>query len=152
MRVGVYVDGFNLYYGGRSTFGKGTSGWKWLDLRALSNRLIADRSQWINATATRVVYCTAEIDGAGNPSGRFDQDVYIRALQAHSSIDHLELGYYVTRLKRGALARRGTGSSFVHVDLKGNDIVPPQTPRIVSVAQREEKGSGLPSPRLTPRM
>jgi hypothetical protein len=36
MRVGVYVDGFNLYFGARSVCGRGTPGWRWLDLRALA--------------------------------------------------------------------------------------------------------------------
>ncbi|HEY7200404.1 MAG TPA: NYN domain-containing protein, partial [Candidatus Dormibacteraeota bacterium] len=31
MRVGVYVDGFNLYYGARGLCGRGTAGWRWLD-------------------------------------------------------------------------------------------------------------------------
>lgn len=29
MRVGVYVDGFNLYFGARSVCGRGTRGWRW---------------------------------------------------------------------------------------------------------------------------
>ena len=37
MRVGVYVDGFNVYYGGRGLCGRGTAGWRWLDLRALAS-------------------------------------------------------------------------------------------------------------------
>lgn len=32
MRVGVYVDGFNLCYGGRGLRGKGQPGWRWLDI------------------------------------------------------------------------------------------------------------------------
>ncbi len=32
-RVGVYIDGYNLYYGGNRLAGDGR--WKWLDLRAL---------------------------------------------------------------------------------------------------------------------
>ena len=45
MRVGAYVDGFNLYYGGRSLCGRGTPGWRWLDVRAL----IARRLGWDGA-------------------------------------------------------------------------------------------------------
>jgi hypothetical protein len=44
MRVGVYVDGYNLYYGGRSLCGRGRPGWRWLDLRALSARLVQSQS------------------------------------------------------------------------------------------------------------
>ena len=40
MRIGVYVDGFNLYYGARSLCGRGTPGWRWLDLRGLAAHLV----------------------------------------------------------------------------------------------------------------
>jgi hypothetical protein len=42
-----------------------------------------------------VVYCTARIDGASNPSGQADQDVYLKALLAAGSVDHIEYGTYV---------------------------------------------------------
>ena len=32
MKVGVYIDGLNLYYGGRATVGRSAPGWRWLDL------------------------------------------------------------------------------------------------------------------------
>lgn len=50
MRVGVYIDGFNLYYGGRGLCGKGTAGWRWLDVRALAARLVTGHSSWTGAT------------------------------------------------------------------------------------------------------
>lgn len=143
MRVGVYVDGFNLYYGGRSIFGKGTAGWKWLDLRTLSKNLVSNRSRWSAPTIDRVVFCTALVTTGIDPSGQVDQDIYIRALKASGSIDEVELGYYVTRLKRGALARRTHGSHFEYVDPNGRVIPAGSAPRIVDVAQREEKGSDV---------
>jgi len=39
MRVGVYIDGYNLYYGARGLSGAGTSGWRWLDVRGLGARV-----------------------------------------------------------------------------------------------------------------
>ena len=59
MKVGVYIDGFNLYYGARQSCGKGTAGWRWLDVRSL----VASRlpSQWADAEVSRVVYCTARV-------------------------------------------------------------------------------------------
>lgn len=143
MRVGVYIDGFNLYYGGRATFGRGTPNWKWLDLRALSTRLLTTRARWQGATIDRVVYCSAHIDTRLNQSSHVDQSIYLRALLASGSVDHVELGYYVTRLKQGALARRTQGSAFEHVDLSGNTISSGRAPIIVGVAQREEKGSDV---------
>lgn len=86
MRVGVYVDGFNLYYGARSLAGRGTPGWRWLDLRALAADLVGRRSSWPDAEVSRVVYCTARIDAVSNPSGQADQDVYLKALVAAGSV------------------------------------------------------------------
>lgn len=36
MRIGVYIDGFNLYYGARGLCGRSTPGWRWLNLRSLA--------------------------------------------------------------------------------------------------------------------
>jgi hypothetical protein len=46
VRIGMYVDGYNLYYGGRGLCGRGKPGWRWLDLRSLADRLVAQRSGW----------------------------------------------------------------------------------------------------------
>lgn len=104
MRVGLYVDGFNLYYGGRGLCGRGSAGWRWLDLRSLGSALAAERRDWSGATITRVAYCTAMIDAVENPGGHRDQDVYIKALRATGSVDVVEHGYYVSRVKRAPLA------------------------------------------------
>ena len=75
-RVGVYIDGFNLYYGARGLCGKGTPGWRWLDLRALSQGFLHAHSGWSPPFDLRVVYCSARVSGRDNPSGQRDQDVY----------------------------------------------------------------------------
>ena len=142
MRVGVYIDGFNLYYGGRSMFGRGTQGWKWLDLRALSARLASARQDWAGSIIERVVYCTARVDGLSNPSNPLDQDVYLRALTASRSADVIEFGYYVTRVKRGALARSRAGN-IEYLDQSGAPLTAGARPIVVGVAQREEKGSDV---------
>ena len=150
MRVGVYVDGFNLYYGARGLCGRGTSGWRWLDLRALATDLVSRRTSWPGAQVDRVVYCTARIDGASNPSGQADQDVYLKALLAAGSVDHIEYGTYVARVKNAPLAVK---------DPQGRPrLVGPQWPVMiqdghggqvggavfmVSYANREEKGSDV---------
>ena len=68
MKVGIYIDGLNLYYGGRSHFGRDAPGWRWLDVRQLAERLIAQRHDWTTrgAVLERVVYCTAFIEGCLN--------------------------------------------------------------------------------------
>jgi len=68
VHVGLYVDGYNLHYGARGLCGRGTAGWRWLDIRAPSARVVASRP-WPGAQATRIVYWTAVIDAPSNPSG-----------------------------------------------------------------------------------
>lgn len=104
MRVGVYVDGYNLYYGARSSCGRGTAGWRWLDVRPLVQSVIAAQGAWQSATISKVVYCTARVDAVTNPSAHFDQDIYLKALLGSGSVDHIEYGNYVARTKTGLLA------------------------------------------------
>jgi hypothetical protein len=104
MRVGVYVDGYNLYYGGRAQCGRGAPGWRWLDVGGLARSLVSAQKGWSGAQVTRVVYCTARVDGATNPSAHADQDIYLKALAATSSVDWIEYGTYVARTKTSLLA------------------------------------------------
>lgn len=104
MKVGVYVDGFNLYYSGRRWFGRGTSGWRWLSPRAMATSLVAERTNWHGALVERVVYCTARIDAAEAPAAYVDQDVYLKALMAVRAVDQIEYGQYVARSKQIPLA------------------------------------------------
>jgi hypothetical protein len=150
MRVGVYVDGYNLYYGGRSLCGRGTAGWRWLDIRALAETLIHERTNWPDATVDRVVYCTARIDAVDNPSGHADQDVYLKALAVTASVDYIEYGYYVARVKSLPLALRepngrprlvSPGWPVMVQDGAGEPVNDARF--MVSVAHREEKGSDV---------
>jgi len=150
MRVGVYVDGYNLYYGGRSLCGRGRPGWRWLDLRALASRVVRTQSRWADAQVHRVVYCTARIKGSGNPGGQQDQDTYLRALVAARSVDHIEFGTYVSRTARSPLALPdGNGApqlvtSQWPVMIQGADgSAIPDARFMVSYAKREEKGSDV---------
>lgn len=150
MRVGVYIDGFNLYYGARGLCGRGTAGWRWIDLRRLSERIIAARSHWDSPEVTRVVYCTARISGADNPVGQREQDVYLRALQRSGVVDELAMGNYVTRTATAPLATAGRKGQPVIAhpswpvmvkDGSGNSS--PDAVFMASVARREEKGSDV---------
>ncbi|MCU1624880.1 MAG: hypothetical protein JWL79_3725 [Frankiales bacterium] len=150
MRVGVYVDGFNLYYGARAICGRSTPGWRWLDLRGLAHSMIASHAGWAPVTDLRVVYCTARISGASNPGGQRDQDVYLRALQAHGSADVIEMGQYVSRVATAPLAspdRKGrpvlTTSSWPVMVQDSTGQAMPDARFMVSVARREEKGSDV---------
>jgi len=149
--VGVYIDGYNLYYGGRGLLGgAGLPGWKWLNLRQLSQDILAAQSGWTDPRADRVVYCTARIRGANNQSGSRDQDTYLRALRAHSAVDVIEYGTYVTRVATNPLATRDRKGRPVLVRpdwpvMVQNDVGQPMPGArfMVSVARREEKGSDV---------
>lgn len=101
MRVGVYIDGFNLYYGGRHCCGRDTAGWRWLDVRSLvTSRLPA---AWANASVARLVYCTARVSGIEDTTAPQDQDRYLRALELSGAVDHIEYGNFVTRVRHSPL-------------------------------------------------
>ncbi|MEV4618152.1 hypothetical protein AB0J74_05450 [Asanoa sp. NPDC049573] len=152
MRIGVYVDGYNLYYGARGLCGRGTPGWRWLDIRALAERLVGRAVHWPQASIDRIVYCTARISAASNQSGATDQDLYLRAITGAGSVDHIEYGTYVSRVKTAPLAvmaaSRQGGPQIVNPgwpvmirDGQGNPV--PDAQFMVSFAHREEKGSDV---------
>jgi uncharacterized LabA/DUF88 family protein len=150
MRVGVYIDGFNLYYGGRGLCGKSTPGWRWLDVRALAVDLVKRRRDWPEAAVERVVYCTARIDGASNAEGHAEQDVYLKALIAGKAVDLIEYGTYVSRVKKAPLATADKKGRPIlakaHWPVMAQDKAgaPVHGARfMVSYAYREEKGSDV---------
>jgi hypothetical protein len=149
-RVGVYIDGYNLYYGGRAVCGRGTPGWRWLDLRALTTSLVTGQRGWAGATIDRIVYCTARIDATANPSGAADQDRYLKALVATKSVDFIEYGNYVARVKYAPLAIKGPNGAPIVVRsdwpvkvLSGLGVPDPQAMFMVSHRHQEEKGTDV---------
>lgn len=150
MRVGVYVDGYNLYYGGRTIVGRGLPGWRWLDVRAVSQDLLAKSPTWVGATLERIVYCTARVDSVTAPEAFRDQDIYLKALKATQSVDHIEYGHYVSRVKSGLLATKdANGKPEVHTsrwplmvrDADGSAVKDAQF--LVQYLFTEEKGSDV---------
>jgi hypothetical protein len=151
LRIGVYIDGYNLYYGGRKLMGgPGRPGWKWLDLRRLAEAVVAARSGWGGAQVTRVVYCTAPIDGSSNAGGARDQNVYLRALRAAGSTNEIEKGRYVNKVISRPLAVKGptgkpviTTAGWPVMVQDANDQPISDARFLVSVAHREEKGTDV---------
>ncbi len=150
MRVGVYVDGFNLYYGARDRCGRGTAGWRWLDVRRLATYALPLAWRDSGAAVGRVVYCTARVSGVDDPSTPRDHNVYLRALRAAGSVDHIEFGSFVRRTKAAPLAiRSGHGKPelvkprwpvVIH-DHSGRELSDARF--LVSFLDREEKGSDV---------
>lgn len=115
MKENVYIDGFNLYYGAL----KGTP-YKWLDLEALSQRLVP------NYDLHRIRYFTAKIKARpSNPHSPVRQEIYLRALAVNPRIS-IHLGYFKESRVRMALASPRPG-----------------TPRIVEVLKTEEKATDV---------
>lgn len=148
MRVGVYVDGFNLYYGASSLL-PGNSGWKWLDLRALASRY----ARWQGASVERVVYCTARVNDPDDPEQTKRQARYLDALRAHGGADVIEEGYYSSWAKEAVLTTDSHGSKAPSVlqDPLGSYTWSSELPLrraangtlLARVRKREEKGSDV---------
>ena len=150
MKVGVYIDGYNLYYGGRGICGRSTPGWRWLDIKALAEDLVSAHSRWPNPTIELVTYCTARISGASNPEGQREQDVYLRALVRSGSTTHVAFGNYVTRVATAPLAVAGRNGKPVIAHPQwpimvqdGSEEDVPDARFMASIARREEKGSDV---------
>jgi hypothetical protein len=77
MRIHVYVDGFNLYYGAV----KGTS-YKWLNVVELARRVLP-----ASHTVQRVKYFTARVSGAVDPDSPKRQHAYLSALKTLPEVE-----------------------------------------------------------------
>jgi hypothetical protein len=102
----------------------------------------------------RVVYCTARVDPSDSPTAYTDQDLYLKALKAHGSIDVLELGGYVAWAKQAPLANSTPSGGVQVIKRSGAESwsgVPIQTITakdgsqllLATVRVREEKGSDV---------
>lgn len=151
MRVGVYINGYNLYYGGKHQLGR-QPGWRWLDIRGLMQDLVSAQRGWPNAVISRIVYCTAHIDAGLNPVGHQEQDVYLKALRATGSVDYIEYGKYITGVRVRPLAvKPATGRSLPDVVTANWPVMVqstlgtpvPDALFMVSTLHQEEKGTDV---------
>lgn len=150
MRVGVYVDGFNLYKRGHALAGD-APGWKWLDIRALAATLAADEWPPGPHSIDRVVYCISRVNPTpSNPDGPLRQETFTNALLASRSVDRIEYGLFMDKVKTRPLAlpnRRGkpilVQPSPPVLIKDGADNKVRDATFYVSVADREEKGSDV---------
>jgi uncharacterized LabA/DUF88 family protein len=115
MRTNIYIDGFNLYYGCL----KGTP-YRWLDLRALCQRLLPSHQ------IHRIRYFTAKLTArAADPSQPVRQEAYLRAIKTLPEVT-VHLGHYLCHPTRMQLAHP-----------------PPGGPATVEVLKTEEKGTDV---------
>lgn len=114
LRVRVYIDGFNLYYGSLKD-----TPFKWLDVLRLSEMLAPSRP------IDHIRYFTARVSGKVDPTAPSRQNAYLAAL---SSIPNLTIHYgkFLAGVHRMPLAAPR-----------------PAGPRMVDVIRTEEKGSDV---------
>lgn len=152
LSVGVYVDGFNLFFGGRQLCG-GLTSWMWLDIRRLANRVLDGRPGWESAEVSRVVYCTAPV--TRSPESLARQQQYHLALRAHASVDHIAYGEFRASVRQSPVAvgtRSRSGRStpqvlaFAKNPLPGAIWLrhrPSDSSLLVSHEKLEEKGTDV---------
>lgn len=148
VKVGVYIDGYNLYYGGRAHCGAGTPGWRWLDVRELVRPYVG----WSASRISRIVYCTARVDPNDSPSASTDQNIYLEALQRSGSVDTIEEGRYDSWAKEAPLVAvvAGTRSPALYAS-SGQETWDQSLPLrrassgaiLATIRKREEKGSDV---------
>lgn len=144
-RIGVYIDGFNLYYGGNNLVGNPS--WKWLDVRQLVQNHLPSSSPWSSGQIIRVVYSTAEVTKPVETLYR--QQAYIEALRISGSVDHVVYGKYKT-YKDENYAALGFYTKFKRVSLASDPLpgelwfnLDSENQVVVSHERKEEKGSDV---------
>lgn len=116
MRTGVYIDGFNLYYGCLQR-----SPYKWLDLQKFATSLLeAEESLAV------LKYFTAKVEG-NSSSAR--QQVYLRAVENQCPMLQVFYGYYL----KTTTNMQPVNPIYADPSLNGK----------VEVHKQEEKGSDV---------
>ena len=141
----VYIDGFNVYYGGKHLV-KNNS-WKWLDLRKLVSAQIPNSGPWSHSELIRVVYFTSEIKKPVESFSR--QQTYIQALRVYQSVDWVEFGHF-NFTKTSNLAAVGKQHKYSYVKMEEDPLpnevwfqINDKNLVIVDHEKREEKGSDV---------
>ncbi len=108
VRVAVYVDGFNLYFGLREKYGRK---YLWLDLQVLATSLLRP-----GQTLEKVCYFTARV--RNDADGEQRQSDYLDALGVHSPLVDVTNG----RFQEKSRQCRGCGSVWKVFEEKETDV------------------------------
>ncbi|MCP5381742.1 MAG: NYN domain-containing protein [Kordiimonadaceae bacterium] len=114
MRTGIYIDGFNLYYGCLKN-----GPYKWLDLNKLFSIVLGR-----NFTIEKVKYFTARIKATpADRSAPQRQDVYIRALKEFIPDIEIHFGHFMSHKVRMANANPPPNTlEVIKTEEKGSDV------------------------------
>jgi uncharacterized LabA/DUF88 family protein len=107
-RVIIYVDGFNLFYGLKTAYGRQ---YHWLDLEQLARELLIP-----GQSLAAIKYFTARV--RNDPLAEQRQDSYLQALQAHCSNVQVVEG----RFQRKSNRCRSCGIQWVTSEEKESDV------------------------------
>lgn len=112
LKVNVYIDGFNLFYGSLKD-----SPYRWLDLESLAAKLV--RRDQLN----RVRYFTAMITARpGHPNAVLRQQIYLRAIATRPGVSvhlgHFLVSHPVMRLLHPPPPR----AQVIRTEEKGSDV------------------------------
>ena len=112
MKLSVYIDGFNLYYGCL----KKTS-YKWLNLEKMCSLLFP------HDEIVKIKYFTASIKvrESGDPDSSNRQQMYLRALRTQSKIEIIE-GFFLSHIVSMKLADGKGYARVVKSEEKGTDV------------------------------
>jgi uncharacterized LabA/DUF88 family protein len=108
VRVAAYVDGFNLYFGLKESYGRK---YLWLDLQALAESLLRQ-----GQTLARVTYFTARVRGDAESQQR--QSDYLDALASHCS----KVSVVDGRFQQKRRQCRQCGTSWTVFEEKQTDV------------------------------
>jgi len=128
VRLNVYIDGFNLYYGAV----KGTP-FKWLNLHAVCRKLFP------HDTISRIRYFTAKVrPTAKDPAKLQRQETYVRALQTIPNLS-VHYGMFKAHARSRVVACSHCGADYA----KGLNCPHYNPAQRVQVLECQEKGSDV---------
>lgn len=113
MRINIYIDGFNLYYGAVKN-----TPYKWLNLLKMSQMLFP------NDSINKIKYFTARVSARpGDPDQPIRQQTYFRALQTVPEIEIIE-GTFLTKEITMPLANTNPQgyARVIKTEEKGSDV------------------------------
>ena len=127
MKIAVYIDGLNLYYG---TLKK--TPYKWLNVKSLVKNILPDHLSIVN-----IKYFTARISPVvRNLDAPLRQSLYIRALKTLKDVE-IEEGHFLTHIVHSLFVPEDCSYKSLEEMLEKREL------KTVRVLKREEKGTDV---------
>ena len=127
MKVAVYIDGLNLYYGALKK-----TPYKWLNVKALVKNILPN-----HLSIVHIKYFTARISSVmGNLDAPLRQSLYIRALKTLDDLE-IEEGHFLTHVVHSFSVSENYSYKSIEKMLKKQKL------KTIPVLKREEKGTDV---------